>query len=193
MGWKWLEEMQTREFPYQVTRIGNTGSKYYTPVRCCRCGREKVFEAIKALPDEIIAKRFRSWGWVIGRNRQNDICPVCIGVKPENKLAEKFKVTVADVPVLTRAEVAEKAQVKRETAEKSVQAGLFKVKVYKDIVENLSSIRGSLEKISESLALVSVAVLEMEASKQKAPAKKARAVVKKPVKKKKPLELVSKG
>ena len=105
--------MHTRDFPYQVTRIGNTGSKYFTPVQCCRCGREKVFESVKALPDEIIAKRFRSWGWVIGRNRQNDICPVCIGVKPENKLAERFRVTVDDVPVPTRAEVAEKALVRK--------------------------------------------------------------------------------
>lgn len=176
--------MNTREFPYQVTRIGNTGSKYFTPVQCCRCGREKVFESIKALPDEVIAKRFRTWGWVIGRNRQNDICPVCIGVRPENKLAEKFKVTVGDVPVPTRAEVAEKAQVKREAAETSVQAGMYKLKVYKDISETLKSIRGSLETISESLALVSMAVLEREeAARQKAPAKKARAVVKKPVKK----------
>lgn len=179
--------MQTRDFPYQVTRIGNTGSKYFTPVRCCRCGREKVFESIKALPDEIIAKRFRSWGWVIGRNRQNDICPVCIGVRPENKLAERFKVTVDDVPVPTRAEVAEKAQVKRDAAEKSVQTGLFKLKVYKDIGVDLKGIRDSLEKIAEALTLVSVAILEREqADRQKAPAKKARAVVRKTVKKREP-------
>ena len=172
--------MQTRDFPYQVTRIGNTGSKYFTPVRCCRCGREKVFESIKALPDEIIAKRFRSWGWVIGRNRHNDICPVCIGVKPENKLAERFKVTVADVPVPTRAEVAEKAQAKQEATQKSIQAGLLKLKVYKDISDTLKSIRESLEKMSEALTLVSVTVLERDAAeRQKAPAKKARAVVKK--------------
>lgn len=175
--------MQSREFPYQVTRIGNTGSKYFTPVRCCRCGREKVFESIKALPDEIIAKRFRSWGWVIGRNRNNDICPVCIGVRPENKLAEKFKVTVDDQPVPTRAEVAEKAQAKQEATQMSVQAGLFKLKVYKDISEDLSKIRASLEKIAESLALVSVAVLE-KPEKKKAPTKKARATVKMPTKSK---------
>ena len=179
--------MNKREFSYQVTRIGNTSSKYFTPVRCCRCEREKVFEAVKALPDEIIAKRFRSWGWVIGRNRSNDICPVCIGVKPENRLADRFKVTVDDVPVPSRAEVAEQAQVKREATERSVQSGLLKLKVYKDISETLSSIRQSLEKISEALTLVSVAVLEREESaRQKAPAKKARAVVKKTVKKKEP-------
>lgn len=165
-----------REFPYQVTRIGNVGSKFFTPVRCCRCGREKVFEAVKALPDEVIAKRFRSWGWVIGRNRQNDICPVCIGVKPENKLAERFKVTVDDQPVPTRAEVAEKVQAKREATEKSVQAGLLKLKVYKDISEDLRSIRNSLEKIAETLASLSVAVLEKD---KKAPPKKGRASVKK--------------
>lgn len=183
--------MNTREFPYQVTRIGNTGSKYFTPVRCSRCTREKVFEAIKALPDEIIAKRFRSWGWVIGRNRSNDICPVCIGVKPENRLADRFKVTVDDVPVPSRAEVAEQAQVKQVATQKSIQAGLLKLKIYKDISTDLRGIRESLEKITEALTLVSVAVLEREAAaRQKAPAKKARAVVKKPVKRKKPLELV---
>lgn len=184
--------MNTREFPYQVTRIGNTGSKYFTPVRCCRCGREKVFESIKALPDEIIAKRFRSWGWVIGRNRSNDICPVCIGVKPENRLADRFKVTVDDVPVPSRAEVAEQAQVKQVATQKSIQAGLLKMKIYKDISTDLKGVREALEKITEALTLVSVAVLEREeAARQKAPAKKARAVVKKPVKRKKPLELVS--
>jgi len=167
--------MNTREFPYQVTRIGSTGSKYFTPVRCCRCGREKVFEAVKALPDEVIAKRFRSWGWVIGKNRNHDICPVCIGVKPENKLAEKFKVTVQDVPVPTRAVVAEQAQAKIEATQKSVQAGLLKLKVYKDISEDLKSIRESLEKIAEAMALVSVAIQP----KKKAPTKKVRAGVKK--------------
>lgn len=167
--------MNKREFPYQVTRIGNTGSKYFTPVTCCRCGREKVFESIKALPDEIIAKRFRSWGWVIGRNRQNDICPVCIGVKPENKLAERFKVTVGDQPVPTRAEVAEKAQAKREATQKSIQAGLLKLKLYKDIADDLRSIRASLEKIAEALSSVSVVVQP----KKKAPTKKVRASKKK--------------
>lgn len=164
--------MNTREFPYQVTRIGNTGSKYFTPVRCCRCGREKVFEAVKALPDEVIAKRFRSWGWVIGRNRNNDICPVCIGVKPENKLADRFKVTVDNAPVPTRAAVAEQAQAKIEATQKSVQAGLLKLKVYKDISEDLKSIRVSLEKIAEALVLLSVVV---QPPKKKAPTKKVRA------------------
>lgn len=164
--------MNTREFPYQVTRIGSVGSKYFTPVRCCRCGREKVFEAVKALPDEVIAKRFRAWGWVIGRNRNHDICPVCIGVKPENKLAEKFKVTVADQPVPTRADVAEKAQAKIEATQKSVQAGLLKLKVYKDISDSLKSIQTSLEKIAEALSTVSVAVQEKD---KKAPTKKVRA------------------
>lgn len=164
--------MNTREFPYQVTRIGNTGSKYFTPVRCCRCGREKIFEAIKPLPDEVIAKRFRSWGWVIGRNRNNDICPVCIGVKPENKLADRFKVTVDDVPVPNRASVAEQAQAKIQATQKSVQAGLLKLRVYKDISDDLKGIRESLEKISEALSLVSVAVLEWD---KKAPTKKVRA------------------
>lgn len=168
--------MNTREFPYQVTRIGSVGSKYFTPVRCCRCGREKVFESVKALPDEVIAKRFRAWGWVIGRNRNHDICPTCIGVKPENKLADKFKVTVDAVPVPTRADVAEKAQAKIEATQRSVQAGLIKLKVYKDISEDLRSIRASLEKIAEALSSVSVAV---QPKKKKAPPEKGRASVKK--------------
>lgn len=170
--------MNNREFPYQVTRIGSIGSKYFTPIRCCRCGREKVFEAIKALPDEVIAKRFRSWGWVIGRNRNNDICPVCIGVKPENKLAEKFKVTVADQPVPTRAAVAEQAQAKIEATQKSVQAGLLKLKMYRDISEDLKGIRASLEKIAEALALLSVAAPEKKAPPKKGRAKKSETVSK---------------
>jgi hypothetical protein len=179
--------MNTREFPYQVTRIGNTGSKYFTPVRCCKCTREKVFEAIKVLPDEVIAKRFRSWGWVIGRNRNHDICPVCIGVRPENKLADRFKVTVDDVPVPNRAAVAEQAQVRIEATQKSVQAGLLKLKMYRDISEDLKAIRLALEKIAEVLPSLSVAVPKED---KKAPTKKVRA---KAVVKKKPSELVSKG
>ncbi len=177
--------MQTRDFPYQVTRIGNTGSKYFTPVQCCRCGREKVFESVKALPDEVIAKRFRSWGWVIGRNRRNDICPVCIGVKPENKLAERFKVTVEDVPVPTRADVAEQAQAKIEATQKSVQAGLLKLKVYKDISQDLKGIREALEKLVAVLPMLSLILDD-----KKAPTKKVRA--KSSVKKKETSELVSK-
>ena len=146
-----------------------------------------MFEAIKVLPDEVIAKRFRSWGWVIGRNRNHDICPVCIGVRPENKLADRFKVTVDDVPVPNRAAVAEQAQVRIEATQKSVQAGLLKLKMYRDISEDLKAIRLALEKIAEVLPSLSVAVPKED---KKAPTKKVRA---KAVVKKKPSELVSKG
>lgn len=177
--------MLNREFPYQVTRIGTQASKYFTPVRCCRCGREKVFEAIKALPDEVIAKRFRSWGWLLGRNRNYDICPVCVGVKPENKLAERFKVTVDGRDVPTRAEVAEQAQVKKETVEKSIQAGILKIRIYRDISEDLKAIRGSLEKIAEVMLTASITVPE----EKKTPAKKARVSKKKEIQS----ELTGKG
>lgn len=73
---------------------------------CSKCGYEKEFEAPKIFPDSVVQKRFSQWGWVLGRNRSNDVCPRCLGVKTENHLANKYKVTHNGVPVMTPAEIA---------------------------------------------------------------------------------------
>jgi hypothetical protein len=107
-----------RSFPYQTTRIGPQPPRYHFPIQCSRCNREKDFESARVLPDEIVAKKLTSWGWLLGRNRSFDICPSCLGVKPENKLADKYKVTHENKPVLTPGEIAEQMFVQKENRRK---------------------------------------------------------------------------
>lgn len=141
-----------RQFPYEATHIAGYGHRFRFPVRCCKCGTEKVFEASKALPDQVVSKKFKSWGWLIGRNRAYDICPRCLGVSFENKLAERFKVTKDDVPVPTRAEVVAKAATKRDSLERQVKDSLFADKLMKTVVDELSALRASIDRLVDTLS-----------------------------------------
>jgi hypothetical protein len=72
------------------------------------------------LPDEVISKKFKQKGWLLGRNRSYDVCPKCLGITQENALANVFKVTDASGPVAAPAEiVAQAEQERRETAAKT--------------------------------------------------------------------------
>lgn len=149
-----------RQFPYHVTRIGNMASKYFTPVHCCKCGTEKVFESFKCLPDEVIAKRFKQWGWLLGRNRSHDYCPRCLGVTPENKLAQKFRVTKEAVAVLSPSEVVDIAATKRQDAEKRVRIGMSEGRRTLALMKDIQEIKTSLSMMVDLLTKLTEATAE---------------------------------
>ncbi len=165
-----------RLFPYHVTKIGNQATKYFTPVQCCKCGTEKVFESFKALPDEVISKRFKQWGWLIGRNRSHDICPKCLGVTPENKLAEKYRVTRQAVAVPTPSEIVEQVATKKIDIEKRVKVGMSEGRRYMALVKDIQTIKESLSIVIDLLTKLA----EAQAKKpRRTPAKKPTASRKK--------------
>lgn len=81
-----------RQFRPQPTRSGGMVRLRFA-LRCSRCGSEHELDSVKNLPDSSVARKFSDGGWVLGRNRSNDICPDCLGVKSENRLPTTFKVT----------------------------------------------------------------------------------------------------
>lgn len=108
-----------REFDPQIVRSGGIPSRVNFNVVCSQCGYEKAYEANKVLPDEIVKKRFKQWGWLLGRNRAHDLCPSCVGVTAKNKLANKFKVFENDQLVESPRDIVEKVeQVKAQNATK---------------------------------------------------------------------------
>lgn len=158
-----------RQFPYHVTRIGNQATKYFTPVHCCKCGTEKVFEAFKALPDEVISKRFKQWGWLIGRNRSHDICPRCLGITPENKLAEKFRVTRQAVAVPTPADIVEQVATKKLNIEKRVRLGMSEGRNLVALLKDIQTIKTSLSIVIDLLTKLTEA---QDKKPKRTPAKK---------------------
>lgn len=158
-----------RLFPYHVTRIGNQATKYFTPVHCCKCGTEKVFESFKALPDEVISKRYKQWGWLIGRNRSHDICPRCLGITPENKLAEKFRVTRQAVAVPTPADIVEQVATKKWNIEKRVRLGMSEGRNIVALLKDIQTIKTSLSIVIDLLTKLTEA---QEKKPKRTPAKK---------------------
>jgi hypothetical protein len=96
----------TRQFPPKVSRPDGAPSRVRFSLQCHECATDDFIEGPRVLPDDVVSKKFAQRGWVIGRNRSYDLCPLCVGIAPENKLASVFKVTKGSQPVLTPAEVA---------------------------------------------------------------------------------------
>lgn len=113
-----------RNFPFQPTRIGPGATKYFFTVTCSRCPTSRSYESNKVVPDEVVNKFFSRGGWVLGRNRQHDICPTCLGVKPENKLAARFKVIDNGERVPSPVEMVAEAQDKRAVSRKVTEQAL---------------------------------------------------------------------
>ena len=111
---------QSRQFEPHTRRVDNASSRTRFTLQCHECGTDDFIEGPRILPDDVVAKKFSQRGWVIGRNRSYDMCPLCVGVAPENKLATVFKVTKGDKLVPTPADLAAQASDgKRETVQKT--------------------------------------------------------------------------
>jgi hypothetical protein len=93
-----MPERLQRQFDVHAVRIGSH-TRFHVLIKCSKCGHEKVLDYAKNIPDEVIAKKLKQWGWLLGRNRANDLCPSCIGVSAENKLANRFKVKIGNEEV----------------------------------------------------------------------------------------------
>ena len=139
--------MQQRDFPYQATHIAGFGFKYLFPVRCSKCGLVKEFESHKILPDVFIHKKFMQWGWLMGRNRSYDVCPHCLGVTRENKLASKFKVVHNSEPVLSPVEIVQQEVEKRNIVQKAVHDGLFRDRKLREVANELAEVKDLLRDV----------------------------------------------
>lgn len=82
---------------------------------CCeKCGTKSTYRTSKPMPDEPIRKRFSDQGWLLGRTAVHDLCPSCLHVQPENRLAARYKTTRDGAPVPTPRELAESAFTQRQ-------------------------------------------------------------------------------
>lgn len=98
-----------RDFTPRTVRSGN-GVRYIFPIHCSKCGWDFDFEHPTNFPDQVINKKLQRLGWLLGKNRRDDMCPRCVGVSPENRLANKFRVISSDnKPVETPKEKAHAA------------------------------------------------------------------------------------
>lgn len=83
---------KTREFEPATLRAGGEAVRFTFRVTCSKCGDHADWETPKKMPDDVVRKRFSERKWLLGRNRAYDVCPSCLGVKPENRLADVFRV-----------------------------------------------------------------------------------------------------
>lgn len=94
-----------REFEPQAVRQGGISARFIFSVTCSKCGVSDEWDSSKRMPDDVVRKRFSDRRWLLGRNRAHDLCPTCIGVKQENRLADVFKVTSNGEPVAPAAAI----------------------------------------------------------------------------------------
>lgn len=93
-------------------------------VKCEKCGKGDTYKTTKAMPDQVIAKRFKEKGWLLGRNNAHDVCPECLGVSSANKLASVFKVKDGAEPVPPPAALVEQAETERAQQNARTQTAL---------------------------------------------------------------------
>src|SRR5918993_56628 len=67
-----------RQFEPQITRSGGAPSQYRFTTRCSQCRKTDTYEANKATSDEVVKGYFRDRGWLLGRDRSDDLCSACL-------------------------------------------------------------------------------------------------------------------
>ncbi|AOG03246.1 hypothetical protein [Bosea sp. RAC05] len=117
-----MPQRADRPFPAEFVRQGGVISKASVTIRCSRCPTTRVHESKNVLPDEVISKRLKSWGWVLGRNRSHDICPGCAGVTQINRLAGRFKVISDGQEIASPSEIADTVGLRRAQQSREVDA-----------------------------------------------------------------------
>ena len=67
-----------RQFESQITRSGGAPSQYRFIARCSRCRKTDTYEASKTTSDEVVKGYFKGRGWLLGRDRSDDLCSGCL-------------------------------------------------------------------------------------------------------------------
>ena len=106
--------MRHRTIRYNKVTAGGQLVKFSFDLKCYKCGAVDEVESRKVLPDEVVVKKFKERGWALGRRRDFDTCPTCMGVGKSNALASVFKVTDASGPVKPATEIVDEALSVRE-------------------------------------------------------------------------------
>jgi hypothetical protein len=70
-----------RQFEPQITRTGGAPSKYRFTARCSRCHKTDTYESSTAVSDDSVKGYFNNRGWLLARDRANDLCSACL-VRP---------------------------------------------------------------------------------------------------------------
>jgi hypothetical protein len=67
-----------RQFEPQITRSGGAPSQYRFSARCSGCRKTDTYEASKTTSDEAVKGYFNGRGWLLGRDRSDDLCAGCL-------------------------------------------------------------------------------------------------------------------
>ena len=67
-----------RQFEPQIIRSGGAPSQYRFTARCSQCRKTDTYEANKITSDEVVKGYFKGRGWLLGRERSDDLCSSCL-------------------------------------------------------------------------------------------------------------------
>lgn len=79
--------MSARSFHEHSVPYGDRGHRVVADIVCAKCGRVDTTPTgtgSSTLPDEVIGKKFKAMGWIVGGSAKGDECPQCIS-KPKEK------------------------------------------------------------------------------------------------------------
>jgi hypothetical protein len=86
-----MQTAKKRNFEFMPTRIGDA-TRYRVEIQCSKCPNTTYYECSKVLPDDVVTGNLTRRGWLLAKSRSFDLCPSCIGVSAENRLADRFTV-----------------------------------------------------------------------------------------------------
>jgi hypothetical protein len=78
---------RAHEFPADIVRAGGRPTKVTYKLQCSRCQRASLYEANGIKSDARVAEKFEQRGWLLGKTRDADVCPTCLGRDPNSQLA----------------------------------------------------------------------------------------------------------
>src|SRR5918994_477741 len=85
-----------RQFEPQITRSGGAPSQYRFTARCSGCRKTDTYEASKATSDEVVKGYFKARGWLLGRDRSDDLCSGCLAhprsTEPSRRVGDAHRV-----------------------------------------------------------------------------------------------------
>lgn len=93
--------MTARHYSKTAERIeGQTRSCVRLSCRGCGVQKSMVMSGFRAMPNDVIERKFGEAGWTVGTNENWDFCPACTNRKKDHKVALK----VVDQPLIAAVE-----------------------------------------------------------------------------------------